>query len=93
MEPLPYAGTREASRDRLLAALRALPRATIVVDEPLYLHLEVRSRLFRFVDDVEFSFDDGAGTIHFRSAARRGWWDLGVNRARMRAIRRAYGAG
>jgi uncharacterized protein (DUF1499 family) len=43
------------------------------------------------VDDVEFVFDDEAKTIHFRSASRTGYGDLGVNRARMEQVRALVG--
>ena len=65
------------------AALSELPRATIVVQTDTYLHAEVRSRVFGFVDDVEFVYDSTAKVLHFRSASRLGYADMGVNRARM----------
>ena len=37
-------------------------------------------------------FDDNAKTIHFRSASRIGYSDLGVNRRRMEEIRKAFAA-
>jgi len=40
---------------------------------------------------VEFRIDDAAGVIHVRSASRTGYWDLGVNRRRVEAIREAFG--
>ena len=43
-----------------------------------------------FVDDVQFLLDERARVIHVRSASRVGYWDLGVNRKRMEAIRREY---
>jgi len=87
MEPIPYAGSQEEARRRLLAVLGAWPHTRIVADEPDYLHAECRSAVFRFVDDVEFAFDGGARLIHFRSASRLGSFDWGVNRKRMEAIR------
>ena len=55
-----------------------------------YIHVEFRSRLFGFVDDVEFLFDDQEAVIHFCSASRSGYSDMGVNRKRMNAIGEAY---
>jgi len=98
MEAIPYRDPREA-RARLRAILRELPRTRIVEDDlevgpgSGYLHAEVRSALFHFVDDVEFVFDDWAGRLHFRSASRLGRSDFGVNRRRMEAIRRSFLAG
>jgi uncharacterized protein (DUF1499 family) len=43
------------------------------------------------VDDVEFRIDGAAGVIHVRSASRKGYWDLGVNRRRVETIREAFG--
>ena len=60
-------------------------RITIRSREEHYLHAEFTSRIFRFVDDVEFLLEDGI--IHVRSASRVGRWDLGANRARIEDIR------
>jgi len=90
MDPIPYAGTPEEARERLLAALRAWPRAKIVREEPGAITVVCRSRFFRFVDDVDFRFDDEARLIHFRSASRLGRRDFGVNRERMEGIRKRY---
>jgi uncharacterized protein (DUF1499 family) len=90
MAPLSYRGDRGASQALVLAIIRAMPRATLVTVEDHYLHVEFRSRLFGFVDDVEFAFDDDMAAIHFRSASRTGYSDLGVNRKRMNNIAEAY---
>jgi uncharacterized protein (DUF1499 family) len=95
MEPIPYRDPA-AARARLRAVLGELPRTRIVEDDlegSGYLRAEARSALFRFVDDLEFAFEDGAGRLHFRSASRLGRSDFGVNRRRMEAIRRAFEEG
>ncbi len=78
-------------RSALRAAIRAMPRARIVRETPDYLHAEFRSRLMRFVDDVEFVLDAAKGVIHVRSASRLGRHDFGVNRARVEKIRELIG--
>lgn len=90
MAPLPYRGDRAASRRLILSVVNAMPRTTLVAEGEHYLHFEFRSRVFRFVDDVEFVFDDEAAQIQFRSASRIGYSDFGVNRSRMTAISDAY---
>ena len=90
MDPIPYVGTPEETRERLLRVLRSWPRTRIVRDEPGALTVQCRSRILRFVDDVDFRFDDEARVIHFRSASRLGRRDFGVNRERMEGIRRRY---
>lgn len=92
IEPIPFAGTLAEARERLLGVLRAMPGATVRRAEERSLAVEVRSAVLRFVDDVEFVLDDGEGLIHFRSASRKGVWDLGVNRRRMERVRREYQA-
>jgi uncharacterized protein (DUF1499 family) len=88
--PLTYTTSREQAVQRLTAIINSLPRTRIVTSTADYLHVEFTSALFRFVDDVEFFFDDAAKTIHFRSASRLGYSDLGVNRKRMEDIRQRF---
>jgi uncharacterized protein (DUF1499 family) len=88
--PFPYAGTRQETQAKLAAILDATPRIHWVTRDERYWHLTATSRLFRFVDDVEFVFDDGGGVVHVRSASRVGHSDLGVNRKRVGALRAAY---
>jgi uncharacterized protein (DUF1499 family) len=87
LPPLPYPGSAAEARRRLREALARIPRSTIVTAQDDYLHAEVRSAVFRFVDDVEFWFDDPNRVVHFRSASRVGRGDFGVNRRRMGTIR------
>ena len=68
-------------------AVGSLPRTRLVEQDEAYLHYEFTSLIMRFVDDVEFLFEDETKTIHFRSASRTGYGDLGVNRRRMEEIR------
>jgi uncharacterized protein (DUF1499 family) len=71
----------------LKRVIAGLPRTKLVQEEDAYLHYEFTSLLLRFVDDVEFLFEDETKTIHFRSASRTGYGDFGVNRRRMEDIR------
>ena len=90
--PLHYEGTSEEARGVLIEVISGMKRTRIVEDTGIYLHAEFTSALFRFVDDVEFLFDDGTKTIHVRSASRVGYSDLGVNRSRVEAIRSRFDA-
>jgi uncharacterized protein (DUF1499 family) len=67
------------------AAVQAMPRATIIREAPGYLYAEFRTRLVRYVDDVEFWYD--GAVIQVRSASRLGRRDFGVNRRRVEALR------
>lgn len=85
--PFRYTKPRAEAKEVLKAVVNSLSRTTLVEEDESYLRYEVTSLLLRFVDDVEFLFDDDTKTIHFRSASRMGYSDLGVNRRRMEEIR------
>jgi uncharacterized protein (DUF1499 family) len=90
MEPIPFDDPPDQAIGRLKTVLGAMPGMKVVTETEDYLHAEATSRLFRFVDDVEFYVDRKAKVIHFRSASRVGYSDLGKNRARMEQIREAF---
>lgn len=90
IEPLRYQGTLAETRGRLVSVLYSISRSTVVTVQENYIHAEFTSRFFRFVDDVEFYFDDNHKTIHLRSASRTGYSDLGVNRKRIERIRNRF---
>jgi uncharacterized protein (DUF1499 family) len=87
---LPYRGDRAATERALAAALATLPRTAILARQGDYWHATSTSALFRFIDDLEFRFDDGARLVQLRSASRVGYSDFGLNRRRVEAIRAAY---
>ena len=87
--PLTYNGTPREAKEILLKILKSMPRTRISIDRDNFLHVEFTSKIFQFVDDVEFYFDK-AGTINFRSASRVGHSDMGVNRERMEEIRHLF---
>ena len=92
IDPLRLSTTSAAAIDRLEEVLSQMPRTAVVTKTDQYLHAEVTSRFYRFVDDVEFLVDTQAGVIHCRSASRVGYSDFGVNRARIEQIRAALTA-
>ena len=85
--PFRYRKSRAEAKEALKEIIRSLPRMKLVEEDEAYLHYEATSLLLRFIDDVEFLFDDETKTIHFRSASRTGYGDLGVNRKRMEQVR------
>ena len=87
----PVQGRRAPRRwPRCARRWKACARATVIRQEGNYLYAEFRSKLMRFVDDVEFLYDEKAGLLHVRSASRLGRRDFGVNRARVEALRAAH---
>lgn len=82
----PIHGTMEAVRH----AVRNMPRTTIVSQSDSYLYAEFRTKLLRYVDDVEFFFD--GHVVQVRSCSRLGRRDFGVNRRRVEELRRVIEA-
>jgi len=71
----------------LKAVVEMMPRTTIVSETDQYIHAVVRSRLFRFPDDLELYISPDRELI-VRSASRIGSSDLGVNAERVDELRR-----
>ena len=90
IEALTYNGEPGQARERLERAIAGMKRARVVVRQGNYWRVEFTSALWRFVDDVEFLFDDTDRRIDLRSASRVGYSDLGVNRQRVEEIRRRF---
>src|SRR6476659_6245836 len=90
--PYRFSRTKSDAKALLKTVIAGLPRTRLVEEDETYLHYEFTSLLLRFVDDVEFLFDDETKTIHLRSASRTGYGDMGVNRKRMEQVRTLVGA-
>lgn len=88
--PITYAGSRQAAVKAARRALQKIPRTRIVAETEAYLRAESRSALFRYVDDVEIYLPVGEGLLHFRSASRVGYSDMGANRKRYDAFAAAF---
>lgn len=86
--PIAFKGDAIAALAAARKAIESMQGSTVIRHEGAYLYAEYRSKLLRFVDDVEFAFDEKAGVLHVRSASRLGRRDFGVNRARVEALRR-----
>jgi uncharacterized protein (DUF1499 family) len=90
MKPLPFLKNKKISREKILGILKGMKRTTIIRQSESYIHVEFRTALLSFVDDVEFFLDETDRVVHFRSASRTGYYDLGVNRKRMAEITKKY---
>ena len=71
---------------QIAVVLQQLPRTKVVKHEGEYWHVEFTSALFRYVDDLEIWIDDQSKLVHFRSASRIGYSDLGANRKRVNRL-------
>jgi len=98
-QPFSFSKPTSEAADDLLEVLNSYPKDGQQIDEKTlvdgggwrmikndggYFQLEFESKKFGFVDDVEFSVQDG--TVQYRSASRQGDSDFGVNAYRLNYI-------
>ena len=91
IEALPFRGSKAETMTAILAVVEKMKRTMVITQREDYLHVEYRTKM-GFVDDVEFYLDESTKTVHFRSASRIGYSDLGVNRKRMEEFSSLYRA-
>ena len=89
IEPLTFQGLPEKAWGDLKETIREMG-GKVQEERDGYLWTTFTSRLFRFVDDVEFRMVPSDGTIHVRSGSRVGYSDLGVNRRRVERLRTLF---
>jgi len=87
--PFEYKGEKKAAFTKLKKVIASLDGMTIVTENDQYLHIECKSAIMGFVDDLEFYFPDEK-TIQVRSASRLGYSDFGVNRKRVEQLRKLF---
>lgn len=86
LEPIKYNQSKEKAHKLILSILKDTARVIILKDSPEYIHATFTSSIFKFVDDVEFTFEQD-GVIHFKSNSRKGHFDFGANKDRIEKIR------
>ena len=85
--PLALAVDSDAAWSAVARVVGSLPGCTVIRRTDLELHAECRSRVFRFVDDLDLQRRPRAGIVAVRSESRMGYGDLGVNRRRVEDLR------
>ena len=86
MSPLSFSGDPTQAQEKLKTMILGLGRTALISEEPGYLHFTFKTWPIPFIDDVEFLFVNEQQLIHFRSASRVGYSDLGANRKRMKKV-------
>jgi uncharacterized protein (DUF1499 family) len=89
IDPFECDGDEAAALETIRQVIQGMDGTRIVTQTDQYLHVEFRSKIMGFVDDVEF-YLPGTGVIHVRSASRVGYSDFGVNRKRLEKIRKMF---
>lgn len=90
VDALSFDGDLESSRGKVLDVLRTLGNAVVMTEENNYIHAVFITPTMKYRDDVEFYFDESDSLIHYRSASRIGYGDMGLNRERYEKIRGLY---
>jgi uncharacterized protein (DUF1499 family) len=88
-EPLTFKGPPEKAWSDIKETIREMG-GKIQEEHNGYLRTTFTSRVFRFVDDMEFRMVSTDGMIHVRSGSRVGYSDLGVNRRRVEKLRTLF---
>jgi uncharacterized protein (DUF1499 family) len=89
VEPLTFQGPPGKAWSDLKETIREMG-GKIHEEYDGYLWATFTSKVFRFVDDVEFRMVSTDGMIHVRSGSRVGYSDLGVNRRRVEKLRAIF---
>lgn len=90
MEPLSHSSTVEEAKSAMKKMVASISGTQLLEEQDFYLHFVFTTSLGGFEDDVEFYFEEGGEIIHFRSASRKGYGDLGANKRRMKKITKAW---
>ncbi len=85
--PIAIADSPATAWMKLQTMLENDKNVSIVTSSDHYLHAVYTSSLMRYRDDVEFLLQADHSEIAVRSASRVGHGDMGVNRARIEALR------
>jgi len=85
-----FSGSMEAAQDALIEAVEKYPGAEFLKSEGPQVSFQFVTKLGKFTDDVQFLWDPAQQLIHFRSASRKGWSDMGANKRRMKKISKKY---
>lgn len=87
ISPLPFNSTANESIKKIRDVILDIKGAKLITENPDYIHVEFKSSILGFVDDLEIYCDPSKQQCLVRSASRMGYSDFGVNRTRVEKIR------
>ena len=87
--PLIFSSSEEQAWEDLRAAIEK-SGGIVQRNDSKYLWATYTTRLFRYVDDMEFRLVPEQNLIHVRSGSRVGKSDLGVNRKNVERVRELF---
>lgn len=84
--PIPFKASHDSIIPVLKSLIASMPGATVKQVSDNYVYAVFSSKTIGYRDDVELFVDESNSLIHFRSASRAGYSDLGVNRKRYQSF-------
>ncbi|MBV1875680.1 MAG: DUF1499 domain-containing protein [Cycloclasticus sp.] len=85
--PFQLKSANRFNMQQVVETLKKLDRNISVIHDEHRIHVEITSRVFGFVDDLDLIISTEQQIIHVRSASRTGYYDFGVNRRRVEKLR------
>ncbi len=89
---LPFKDSPETTMAAIKKAVESYGGGTIRHETSDYLYVIFTTNLMKYHDDAEFWLDTENKEVHFRSASRAGYSDMGLNRKRYEALVELYNA-
>ncbi len=89
-KPLKYKRSPTNARETLKIYLTKNENFLFIFENENFWHIECKSSLFGFVDDLTIFFDDNNKTIHMASKSRVGHSDLGANKRRIKKLKSLF---
>lgn len=89
---LPFKENLKTSVNAMKEALSSYGGIVVIEEKDTYIYAVATTGKMKFHDDIEILFDEEEGVIHYRSASRAGYSDMGLNRARYEALEKYYSA-
>jgi uncharacterized protein (DUF1499 family) len=90
ISPMIFKNNTENTKTALKKALDSYGGIVIKKEENNYIYAVATTPTMKFHDDMEIYFDETNRIIHFRSASRAGYSDMGLNRERYNKIAGFY---
>lgn len=90
VRPWPFKADAAATRTAILEAVKSYGGADVISEQDDYIYVVFTTAKMHFHDDVEFYLDSEAEQVHFRSASRAGYSDMGLNRQRYEQLTELY---
>ncbi|WP_119394623.1 DUF1499 domain-containing protein [Salinibius halmophilus] len=88
--PLKMAASVEQTKAAIESALKSLGNVDITQNDGTYIRAVATTKLMRYKDDIELLIDEASQQVHYRSASRAGYSDMGVNKTRYETFAKHY---